>query len=732
MRITHLGLTDFRRYRDLGVDLAPGLTIVRGPNEAGKSTVQRAIELALTRRVTSSAGDLDGMVPWDAQGDVRSAVTLEFTWEDDDGVTRAARLEKSFRGQKGSVRLEIDGEVVTDPTAADERLAELTGIPTEAFFRSTASVRHHELAGLQRDEAALRDRLQASISGADRGTSRAKKQLERAIHDLSTKGAKNPGRLKVAEDAVSETRLRLDAGEADLQRLERDREALALAVERRAEVGVLLAERRSMLEKARTAERLTVERDVARERYDRYRQAVEVHEEIVRLEADHPSAHPLPILRQTVARLRDLDRRIRELKALLEGEIEVQFELPPEVTWRPYSRWALLLVAVGLLMSGGSFALGLLGTSVGQAPVLAGGAVIGIGLILAIVAVALRQGDTRRARAFGLRSEEISRRLRGRSELEQELREAEADSHDQLKGIGLEDLPAVEELLAREEAHVALIAERRARLDGLVGTEPPDSLPPQRDGAALEIEQKSAALDALGPIAKEPRARERLEGEVAEQERALERARDEEANARARVEQNPVDAEEVAALAERLASWEEELSALERRARVYRTTLAAIEHAERATMQKATRYLERGMGPIVAQVTDGRYRRVRVNDADLGVEVFAPEKQDWVSISELSRGTLDTMYLAARIGLVRLVTGDRRPPLILDDPFVTLDDARGARAFQLLRSLAADFQVIYMTTSDRYDEHADSVVPLPGPTLVDQGAPEPAGEPAYA
>ena len=59
-------VADFRRYRDLDIELAPGLTVVRGPNEAGKSTIQRAIELALTRRVTSAAGDLEALRPWDA------------------------------------------------------------------------------------------------------------------------------------------------------------------------------------------------------------------------------------------------------------------------------------------------------------------------------------------------------------------------------------------------------------------------------------------------------------------------------------------------------------------------------------------------------------------------------------------------------------------------------------------------------------------------------------------
>ena len=41
-----------------------------------------------------------------------------------------------------------------------------------------------------------------------------------------------------------------------------------------------------------------------------------------------------------------------------------------------------------------------------------------------------------------------------------------------------------------------------------------DARRPLRDAAALEIEQKTSALEALGPIAKEPRARERLEVEV--------------------------------------------------------------------------------------------------------------------------------------------------------------------------------------------------------------------------
>ena len=47
-----------------------------------------------------------------------------------------------------------------------------------------------------------------------------------------------------------------------------------------------------MLEKARQAERLIAERDAANERYERYRQAVDVDAEIQALAETHPSRSP--------------------------------------------------------------------------------------------------------------------------------------------------------------------------------------------------------------------------------------------------------------------------------------------------------------------------------------------------------------------------------------------------------------------------------------------------------
>jgi DNA repair exonuclease SbcCD ATPase subunit len=721
VRIRKLSARDFRRYREFDIDFAPGVTVIRGPNEAGKTTIQRALELALTRRATSTAVEVEALRPWGAPPEARSVITVEFEQDDEDGQ-KLGTLEKTFAGSKGTVRLDFEGQSITDPNLADQVMAELTGIPTEGFFRSTASVRHFELSDLSRDEGALRDRLQASISGADRGTSRARKKLDRALHDLNTRGDRNPGQLKIAEQAVEQSKLALEQGELALAQLERDRDTMATARDRRAEADAILAERRSMLEKARQAERIAAERDTATERYERYKQAVDVHVQIQALTTTHPSPNPLGVLRGSVERLRALDSTIRELKAILANEMTVQFEVAPEPTWQPLSRISVVLVAIGILLAGGPVVLKFLGIAdLGSIVQIAGGIIAVVGLAMAAVALWLRRSGKSQAQ---LRDVEIDRRLRGRSEMEAELVEAELKSKAELSALALPDLEAAEDLLAREEAHVAQIDLLGAQLDGLVGKEAPSTLATARDTAALEIAQRTSALEALGPIAKEPRARERLEVEVRDQETAVERARDDEANARARVDANAVDAEQIAGQAERLVAWQEQLATAQRRQRVFTITLEAIDRAEQATMKSATRYLEAHMVSDLEAVTAGRYRRVRVDDKTLDIEVHAPEKGDWVPVRSLSQGTLDLVYLVARLGLVRLVTGDRRPPLIFDDPFVTLDDARAARALTLLKGVAADFQVIYMTTSSRYDEAADAVVVLEGPVSVDTGAAE--------
>ena len=118
-------------------------------------------------------------------------------------------------------------------------------------------------------------------------------------------------------------------------------------------------------------------------------------------------------------------------------------------------------------------------------------------------------------------------------------------------------------------------------------------------------------------------------------------------------------------------------------------------------------------------MTGGRYRRVAIDDGTLAVRVFSADRGDWVPIESVSDGTAEQVLLAARIGLLGFVTGGRLPPLILDDPFAGYDDVRATRSFDLLRQLSSGQQIIYLTSSSRFDQHGTAVIELAGPTAVD-------------
>ena len=68
----------------------------------------------------------------------------------------------------------------------------------------------------------------------------------------------------------------------------------------------------------------------------------------------------------------------------------------------------------------------------------------------------------------------------------------------------------------------------------------------------------------------------------------------------------------------------------------------------------------------------------------------------------LSAGYRDLAGLCLRFALADAMYQGRQrecPPLILDDPFTNLDDAKTAGALQLLQETAGKYQIIYFTCS---------------------------------
>lgn len=80
-------------------------------------------------------------------------------------------------------------------------------------------------------------------------------------------------------------------------------------------------------------------------------------------------------------------------------------------------------------------------------------------------------------------------------------------------------------------------------------------------------------------------------------------------------------------------------------------------------------------------------------DLDVQLERYGQARE----LGYFSAGQTDTVMLCMRLALVDALFAGEKPFVILDDPFVNLDDERTREALELLKNLSQDRQIIYLT-----------------------------------
>ena len=223
MRIDRFAVRDFRKLAGgVAVEgLEPGITVIVGDNEEGKSTLLKALQSAFFDRHNLTGHGVDQMMPFGARG-VRPSVEIEFELEG-----TGYRLEKAF-GRSPTARLEgDDGRWEGD--AAEDRLRQLLDFSRPG--RGAADEEHRGLAGLlwveqgrafqplgmNRDsQAVLREAIEGEVGqvlGGERG---------RRLLDLVEKQASNyyTARTGRERDGLSGPRKRVDELAAECESLE--------------------------------------------------------------------------------------------------------------------------------------------------------------------------------------------------------------------------------------------------------------------------------------------------------------------------------------------------------------------------------------------------------------------------------------------------------------------------------------------------------------------------------
>ncbi|HEX9533635.1 MAG TPA: AAA family ATPase [bacterium] len=693
---------------DQWYEFAPGLTVIVGPNEAGKSSLRSAIRAALYGNpATTSSKFRDEFRSWGTEEP--PVLVLEFEVD-----AKTFVLTKDFAARKITLTDDL-GQTWDQHKAVQERILAQLGLVSEDLFEATAQVAQAELERIHLTSIAKE--LGRIVGGGGEDAATAIRRLEQHVRAME-KGTKvltkDPGLLKTLSEkatALREEQVRLSASAAAADRLRPELATLQTTLATTAEtLEVKQALLRRNAEIVALQERLEGKQ---REEAMLEEKRAKLEETLTALaqvdgELESATAAGLPSEEATSAA-----RKLHERAAILEmqaGRLRHELTQPDDETPVRSGLWrGIVAVGAGLALVGILAAVAGIRT-LGVPTVILGAGAAGVGWWR------LWRSTSTRALAE-IRRQERERRL---ADDERALEETRSELASKLSSLGTATVKEAEQKLQQHRDLSRSRGHLQQFLTGLRSGRSDEDIAEQwktvrRDVFGLQERLQSPEISAHRITPLELTA---LEREVQQLGQQLSTLRDRERRLLVGLERHTIDADALAAIEEQGHGASEALARAQHRHAVYAAALAALREAHQQAQVPLREIMQKKASEYLAILSNGRYRRLQVdpdNQERIELGVWSEEAGGWVETREphLSRGTVDVVYLAARLALVDVLAGGKRPPLLFDDPFITFDEQRRQAAAVLLRELARTHQIFLFTYTRHFDEVADLLIELP-------------------
>lgn len=240
----------------------------------------------------------------------------------------------------------------------------------------------------------------------------------------------------------------------------------------------------------------------------------------------------------------------------------------------------------------------------------------------------------------------------------------------------------------------------------------------QADEQLLEqAEQDAHAFDAAGTASKEAKTRladflrENAElSEAASQEESLDMDALQEKEAQTQRELDAQEAllrqlrqrrdalrrevERISEISDKLEELNETRKALQKQCALADLTMDYLTRAKDTLANSYVGRVEQGFVRYADALLGEKIGHVML---DRELRLFIDEQGAARDAASFSAGTVDGVMLCMRLALVDALFQKEQPFLLLDDPFVNLDDEATCRALSMLRELAKQRQVVYLT-----------------------------------
>lgn len=708
MLLNKVELRNFKRFANFPAQFSTGINVVKGPlNETGKSTLLEGIIVALFSNPKSTARRLEDYASWGSTTK-RFETSLEF-----EEKGNRYSLNKDF--QKGVIKLvnrDTEEELDT-PGEVSQRMGELLGTDSDNLFRCSSCIYQDQISEVTSGRKEISESLEEVVTGGEEKIliSKVIQKLDDKISEIRRgldRPARFPGLLARLKSDIENSSQQLKQISNEVAEVEAKKIELVEINKELAQIREKYEDSKTLLDKNKF--RIEVELSIAKlaQKYNEIAQSLtEINTLMEKARQANDALNSMEGLggEAKVSEVRSELNGVQIEKRNIEGDIaERRMEINQAKESLNKRKFYRLLGSKQSIACMAIISIcGIIGTIASSLYFLA---LVIIGMVSLTAAMRAKGILTHEETKVSTPEDRIQK-------MEVALKELDVKERSLLTEVKCNTLQEFEE---KEKDFWRWKEEQRKyknQLEGKLGTRSIEEIDQQRMETArnLAVEQAKITED-IKATALSPERYIELEKMVEKLEATLKQRDQDKNRCEVFIEMARFDVEEQIKLEEELDSLRGDLRLEERRVKVYELAAEFLSRAKSDAFLAANEVLENETRKYFAIFTNGKYDQVKIGNGNSEFLVYSKEKGDWVKPEELSGGVIDEFYLAYRLALVKLIFGNKNPPLLLDDPFGNFDSVRLNKALLLFKDLSKDYQIIIFTLKDIYDEVADNLVQL--------------------
>jgi DNA repair exonuclease SbcCD ATPase subunit len=704
MQINKLEINRYKNLRSFCQSFESGINFISGPNEAGKSSLVEAITDLLFTDASSTKKELKDKVGWDSEKSFD--ITMEFTNDD-----ISYRLYKDFESGEAVLIKQSNGEEIRDRNKIMNVIESALGMANRDIFLATTTIRQDEISRVSRSSEAIKDKLEGLITGGHEEVlaSEALSKIDENIRNIKKEGHKHFGVIQKLERNKAELVYEHDKAKREIEQIAQNRVKLKETQSLLNGITIEHDAKKAHMEKASKAaqneERLHEHEERFQDLNNRVK-SVQSSENILsdlkKEIADVPKigVDDLSLAEEQAAQIRYLNSKITTLEEQTDNLAEKIAISKPSMILKLTAVFTFLVA-----LASGAYYYYIMNMTDTRF-LYAGAAGIVIFFILSTFWSSKARHTKNLKQQYDVKQSALDENLSDQEN-------ARVSIETVLEKYKISDVPDLKSAFENYNDLEKEIKNEMRRfdswLDGKTLRELEKELQKITKDLAIETET-SRDLRMYSLDAEEVEKLNILVEALEKQKKVLQST---ETSLKRQLEFAESGCELQASLEERLEAIELDISSAKYQLKVLQATKNFIEKARKNVLKASLGHLEQETSTILSEVTNSKYTRVKFDRQSLQFEVFSPEKDDWVNPDEaLSRGTRDQLYLAARMALVRIISQDRKPVLIFDEPFLTFDKIRREKAVQILKHYSNVYQIFVLSCSDYFEKYADKKIEL--------------------